>query len=586
MNTTCFDPSSVDARELQKKSSAVSLSDMEMFVFPELAFSLVLANIMSPVLWQWRDDPWFAGIERKSPMARANRLRQYIMDHYAFNLDLETWGLTTQQRELARFAAFVDRDALAQSNALFGYEGDRYYFDIDIRTHFGLDKFTGDTIPYWKTETIEAMTSFQYKEGYTTGAGECVSLATLYAAALFVVVRIPLQDIFVMATPLHSQNFVDLGEGFLCNNRRIVTKSMWFNGTELSAQARRALENERVTLVAHESGTIHLLYPDATIDPAAFARFRDKLTAYLTTPLTPEMLGSFLRQSTSCRACFVLRWPVHGRDHYIPLERVFVYEQSSKYRITDETRAKVMDEIEEAEFTHSHCAKAIVLNDLEDYLRANPVDIHADADLERLRKHFDRGCLDASQTLEKLIRFCHVQPRLPDAATKSFHRTDPALELTPAMTREQITARIAALRDANEFCRMAFYAYRDLATTEPLPFLVAALQRNPVCIEEAGNVTDEDLVARYAALPDESIYPGSGRLAQPDEVCNFHRGDGLECVLALATVLRERHRDTDFTVGCTDGLATLRHGTTTVCSFPTSKIPRDPIWPLAAIPLR
>lgn len=161
MNPTSFDPSRADARDLQKKSSAVSLSDMEMFVFPDLAFSLVLANILSPVLWRWRDDPWFEGIERKGPMARVNRLRQYIMDHFAFNLDLETWGLTTQQRELERFASFVDRDALAQSNALFGYEGDRYYFDIDIRTHFGLDKYTGDTIPYWKTETVEAMTAFR-----------------------------------------------------------------------------------------------------------------------------------------------------------------------------------------------------------------------------------------------------------------------------------------------------------------------------------------------------------------------------------------------------------------------------------------
>jgi len=76
---------------------------------------------------------------------------------------------------------------LAQSNALFGYEGDKYYFDIDIRTHFGLDKYEGDVIPYWKTETVEAMDAFRYKPTYVSGAGECVSLATLYAAALFIV---------------------------------------------------------------------------------------------------------------------------------------------------------------------------------------------------------------------------------------------------------------------------------------------------------------------------------------------------------------------------------------------------------------
>ena len=71
---------------------------------------------------------------------------------------------------------FLIWNCLKQSNALFGYEGDKYYFDIDIRKHFGLDKFDSDIIPYWKTETIEAMTAFRHKDTFTTGAGECVSL--------------------------------------------------------------------------------------------------------------------------------------------------------------------------------------------------------------------------------------------------------------------------------------------------------------------------------------------------------------------------------------------------------------------------
>lgn len=40
-----------DKTTLEKYSSAFSLSDMEIFVFPELLFPLVIANIMSPVLW-------------------------------------------------------------------------------------------------------------------------------------------------------------------------------------------------------------------------------------------------------------------------------------------------------------------------------------------------------------------------------------------------------------------------------------------------------------------------------------------------------------------------------------------------------
>ena len=36
------------ARELEKYSSAFTLSDMEIFIFPELLYALVYANIMSP----------------------------------------------------------------------------------------------------------------------------------------------------------------------------------------------------------------------------------------------------------------------------------------------------------------------------------------------------------------------------------------------------------------------------------------------------------------------------------------------------------------------------------------------------------
>lgn len=268
----------------EEKSSATTLSDMEIFIFPELMFSLVLANIMSPRLWKWRELEWFAGIREMRPKKRLQRLRQHIMDNYTFNLDLDTWGLTTQERELKRFAPFLSPEDIAKSNALFGYQGDVYYYDIDIRRHFGLDKYSGDTIPYWKTETIEAMDAFRHKEGHTVGAGECVSLAGLYAAAVFVVCGLPLESVYLMATPLHSQNFVDVDSGILTNNRRLVTRAMWSNGTVISQQARRAMEHERVTIVSHATGYIHLLYPEATIDPNAYAHFSERLKAFLVPP--------------------------------------------------------------------------------------------------------------------------------------------------------------------------------------------------------------------------------------------------------------------------------------------------------------
>lgn len=577
----------MNALDLEKRSSAVTLSDMEIFVFPELMYSLVLANIMSPRIWRWRDDPWFKNLKRKQPYRRIQRLKQYIMDHYAFNLDLETWGLTTQQRELDRFKAFISPDALAQSNALFGYEGDKYYFDIDIRSHFGLDKYTTDTIPYWKTETVEAMDAFINRPGYTTGAGECVSLAALYAAALFVVAEIPLEDIFLMATPLHSQNFVDLDDGILINNRRLVTKSMWFNGSALSAQARRALENERVTIVSHVDGFIHTLYPEATLKPQSYERFTRKLQTFLRGDLTPEMLGNFLRQSPECGRCFVLRHRIHGADHYVPLDRVFAYEQNSKYRLTDPSRDKLLEEIAQEEFSHHYCPGKIVFNDVEDYLREHTIAHDDPESIAALKQRVRCACLNAEKAIDQIIRFSNVTPRLPDPARHTFVTGQASLDLPVGCDRETAIARITALRGANETIDLAFYAFRDLGQTETLPFLLAAMQRSPMALDAARETGWETFREQVEALPDDSIYEGESRLAQPDEVWNYQRGDGLERIIMLAMAWRELKRDPALRIEIDSGRAVLRDARgDALVALPTGKSPRERNWVLDTLPLR
>ncbi len=527
-------------RDLEMQSSAVTLSDMEIFVFPELMYALLLANLMSPRIWKWREDPWFAGLAKMKPYRRITRLKQFIMDHYAFNLDLDTWGLTTKDKEMARFSPFLKEDTIRRSNALFGYEGDKYYFDIDIRTHFGLNKYTTDAIPYWKTETVEAMDAFCHKAGYSTGAGECVSLAALYAAALFIVAGIPLKDIFLLATPLHSQNYVDLDDGILTNNRRLVTKKMWCNGTALSAQARRALENEEVTVVAHETGWIHAVYPEASIDPGAYQRFTGKIKSFLDSPLTDEVMGNFLRHKRDIQKCFQLRGIIHGVTHYVPLEVAFQYEDESSFLVTDSTREALLAEIDMDQFVTERMSGRIVLNDLEDYVRREKPNLCQVEDVARLKSQFDCSCMDSARAMEHLIRFCHVEPRIPPASQRIFKPVGEPLGITREMSREEVILRVESLRATVPAADLAFYAYRDLTRTNPEPFLKAAMERNPVCLAGAKPMADDELMAVVQAMPDESIYDEPGRLAQPDEVWNFGRGDGVEKAILLASIFKSR----------------------------------------------
>jgi len=532
--------------QLEKYSSAISLSDMEIFVFPELLYSLVLANIMSPRIWEWRNHDWFRKLDTMKPYKKIQRLKQFIIDNYEFNLDLDTWGLTTKEAEMARFAPFMDEKSISQSNALFGYEGDKHYFSLDIRKHFGLDKYTSNAIPYWKTETLEAMDAFKHKEDYRAGAGECVSLSTLYAAALFIVCDIPLEDIFLLATPLHSQNFVAVNDGLLTNNRRLVTKNMWFNGTDLTARAQRALRHEQVTIVANNTGFIHTVYPEATISSDSFELFREKLDAFTTTNITYEMLANFLRDRSEHQKCFQIKFMRHGMEQYLPIERAFAYEHGSPYKVSDKaTCDKLLDQIDEYDFYTDPIPDRIQINKLSDYLKNNPISHFDDANMKGLAEKIDcTGDMDRKMTvIEGLVDFIHLDPELPDTESKIFNGPGP-IELKPGMAREEIIQHLESIRATHRVADLAFYASRDLAATNWQPFLKAALERNPVTIEETKNLSDNELFQTLENLPNESIYDGT-RIAQPDEVWNFQRGDGLERALALANIWLARHPETD-----------------------------------------
>jgi hypothetical protein len=538
---------------LEKYSSAFTLSDMEIFIFPDLLYALVLANIMSPEIWKWRDDPWFEGIRKMGPLKKVHRVKQYIMDHYNFNLDLDTWGLTDKETEINRFKGFIDMEMLSKSNALFGYEGDKYYFDMDIRKHFGLDKYDSEIIPYWKTETVEAMNAFRFKPTHEAGAGECVSLACLYAAALFIVAEVPLEKIFLLGTPLHSQNFIMIDEGVLTNNRRIVTKAMWFNGTGLSALARRALENEQVTYVAHSSGWIHTTYPDATIDGESYAAFRDKLTAFLETEVDYEVFINFLRDYRHHQSLFQLCFPCRSYNRYIRLEKAFHYEHGSKNRLGDKTAQKLYCEMDEED------------------LHVQPIDhrfrIFADDDLFQkttYRLFLNRltgawpGIENHPQFLADLKKFVHTVPRLP-SGNKTFLRSQSqdksheSLRLSTAWSREEIVEYVQSMRlnlspDGDHsgagygslVADLAFYAGRYMDRCHWQPFFKAAFERNPVSI---GYFREMDIQTIYQTLhswTNASIYEGN-RLALPDEVMNFQRGDGLEKAITMVHLLKTRN---------------------------------------------
>ena len=535
----------MDSEQLEKYSSAITLSDMEVFVFPELTFSLVLANIMSPIIWQWRDADCFKKLEGKSSYKKLLRLRQFIMDEFEFNLDLETWGLTTKQKEFKRFKDFLSPQEISASNALFGYEGDKYYFDVDIRKHFGLDKYDSDIIPYWKTETVEAMSAFRFKKGYKTGAGECVSLSSLYAAAAFIVCGVPLKDIFMILTPLHSQNFIDIEEGILTNNRRLITKTMWFNGTEISSKAQRALRNEKVTIVAHPSGYIHCLYNDATIDKGAYQHFVNRLNSYLTADLTIESFASFLRCYPKYQRLFQICRDCHNQPQYLKAEVLFHYEHGSDNKIGCKSQEKLLADVSDEDFLPSPMSDRIRCDRLEEFIRTEKPDVKTASGKAAFIKFIESFVPDAGQFVEDLAEFLHIDAQLPPF-DRNFLPSEP-IEISVDWDRQQIIEYLMDKRRSNTTVDLAFYAYRDMESCDWRPFIKTAVERNPVSIEAVESMSVEQVYSWLKGMKNNSIYDGK-RLAQPDELANYQTGDGLEKAFVLANVIRQRNPEQDIKI--------------------------------------
>jgi len=528
----------MNSEQLEKYTSAITLSDMEIFVFPELMYALVLANIMSPIIWQWRQLDCFKKLEGKSSYRKLMRLRQFIMDEFEFNLDLETWGLTSKDKELKRFEKFVSPGDIAKSNALFGYHGDKYYFDVDIRRHFGLDKYDSDIIPYWKTETIEAMNAFRLKEGYKTAAGECVSLAALYAAAAFIVCSIPLEDIYMILTPLHSQNFIDIQDGILTNNRRLVTKTMWFNGTAISNKARRALRNENVTIVAHSSGYVHCLYKDATIDKKLYQDFSRKLDSYLSAELSLSVFANFLRSNRDYQKFFQVCRECHGQAQFLKAEVLFHYEHGSNYSVADKTFDKLLSEISDEDFVPYELPGRIRCDLLNEFIEKQKPDIKSIKGKAAFRKFIEQVIPEAQRFVDELADFIHIEADLPPS-DKNFLPAEP-IEISVEQSREQIIDYLQHVRQSNITADLAFYSYRDMESCNWLPFVKAAVQRNPVSIQMVKAMSIKEIYAWLEQMKDDSIYDDR-RLAQPDEVANYKTGDGLEKAFLLANVIRERN---------------------------------------------
>jgi hypothetical protein len=145
----------------------------------------------------------------------------------------------------------------------------------------------------------------------------------------------------------------------------------------------------------------------------------------------------------------------------------------------------------------------------------------------------------------ELGEFICIEPRIPDAE-KTFTET-PKLKIKPESSRQDIIQLITANREISETARLALYVYREMDIIDWEPFIKAAVERNPVSFTYLKDKNNSEVYSLLKELPGESIYDGN-RLALPDEVWNFKRGDGIEKSFLLADFLLHKDRSLVITI--------------------------------------
>jgi hypothetical protein len=167
----------------------------------------------------------------------------------------------------------------------------------------------------------------------------------------------------------------------------------------------------------------------------------------------------------------------------------------------------------------------------------------------------------------EISEFIKTDPKLPDNNKNYVENRIPHISVT--YSRDKILDAITNLSEKSELCSLAMYVYRQMDKADWLPFVKASIERNPVCFSDLSGKGIPEVYEILKRLPDESIYD-ENRLALPDEVWNFQRGDGIEKALLLADLIMNKDSSSFISIGIENDSVNLCHEGSNY-TFPSGK---------------
>lgn len=280
------------ADKIDQLSTAVSLTVLEIDFLPQkLIPAFLLANLMSPALWSWRNEKQAANEAGVlySPKNRLNQIQRFF-HHYTFtNLPGEPggdpWGLLSFDEEAKRFGTeFVDtiqKEYDTTFRRLRAENRESQFGQILDGPYYKQGYF-----PRLKNETLEVMNAFRTKDPDGKSSGKCIGLGMLWAAALSVWGRFPLDRIIITGNRAHMFVYLDDEGGHLLNNTKWFSSTRINNRSELSEFVRVVASSTETTFFYNPSvGMCHCTSRTSQIPHHQVANIYRGISSFVSNPL-------------------------------------------------------------------------------------------------------------------------------------------------------------------------------------------------------------------------------------------------------------------------------------------------------------
>ncbi|MGB7070388.1 MAG: hypothetical protein WBD22_12920 [Pyrinomonadaceae bacterium] len=282
----------MDDAKLDSLSTAVSLTVLEIDFLPQkLIPAFLLANLMSPALWAWRDEKKAAGEDGVlySPRNRLNQIQRFFHRYTFTNIPGEPagdpWGLLNFDEQEKRFGReFIQniRDEYDTTFRKLLSENPESQFGQIINEQYYKDGF----FPRLKNETLEVMNAFASVNQEGKRSGKCIGLGMLWAAALVVWGRFPLDRIVITGNRAHMFVYLDEETGHLLNNTKWFSETRINNQSDLSEYARLVASNTETTFFYNPSlGMCHCTSRTSEIPHHRVSNIYSEISRFVSTPL-------------------------------------------------------------------------------------------------------------------------------------------------------------------------------------------------------------------------------------------------------------------------------------------------------------